>query len=194
MRPIVIAFALGLLSAAAASDTIGSDCRDEDVTFRNDAITIAGTPNLPAGAGPFAAVVLLSGSGPQDRDSALLGFKLFQLDRRVVRRARHCRAAMRRSRCRRIDRHGLAGSTIEDFAGDALAAVHLLRGRAGIDGARVGLVGHSEGAIVVAVAAARSSDVGFIVWMAGSAVSAGEILRMQAASLARAAGAHRERR
>ena len=104
MRPTVIAFAL-VLSATAASDASAQTPRDEDVIFRNGAITIAGTLSLPAGAGPFAAVVLLSGSGPQDRDSDLLGFKPFKLIAESFVAARHCRAAMRRSRCRRIDRH-----------------------------------------------------------------------------------------
>ena len=61
--------------------------------------------------------------------------------------------------------------------------------RPGIDAGAWALIGHSEGALAAAVAAARSADVKFIVWMAGSAVSGGEILRMQAASFARAAGA-----
>ena len=188
MRPTVMAFALAMLSATGASAASAQTPRDEDVTFRNGSITIAGTLSLPAGAGPFPAVVLLSGSGPQDRDSDLLGFKPFKLIAESF--------VQRGIAVLRCDDRGvggstgtIAGSTIEDFAGDALAAVHLLRGRAGIDAARVGLLGHSEGAIVAAVAAARSADVNFIIWMAGSAVSGDEILRMQAASLARAAGA-----
>ena len=188
MRPTVMAFALAMLSATGAAAASAQTARDEDVTFRNGSITIAGTLSLPAGAGPFPAVVLLSGSGPQDRDSDLLGFKPFKLIAESF--------VQRGIAVLRCDDRGVggstgtvAGSTIEDFAGDALAAIHLLRVRAGIDGARVGLLGHSEGAIVAAVAAARSSDVSFIIWMAGSAVSGGEILRMQAASLARAAGA-----
>ena len=162
--------------------------RDEDVTFQNGSLTIAGTLSLPAGAGPFPAVVLLSGSGPQDRDSNMLGFKPFKL---IAESFVHRGIAVLRCDDRGVggSTGTIADSTIEDFAGDALVAVRLLKGRAGIDGARVGLLGHSEGAIVAAVAAARSADVNFIIWMAGSAVSGGEILRMQAASIPRAAGA-----
>ena len=161
---------------------------DEELTFRNGAVSIACTLSIPTGTPPAPAVVLLSGSGPQDRDSDMLGFKPFKLIAESF--------VQRGIAVLRCDDRGvggstgtIAGSTTEDFAGDALAAIQLLRRRAGIDGARVGLVGHSEGAIAAAVAAARSADVKFIVWMAGSAVSGGEILRMQAASLARAAGA-----
>jgi uncharacterized protein len=162
--------------------------REEEVTFRSGSITIAGTVSLPSGPGPFPAVVLLSGSGPQNRDSELFGFRPFKIIAESF--------VQRGIAVLRCDDRGVGGSTgsvadatTEDFAGDALAAVRMLRERAEIDSKRVGLLGHSEGAIVAAIAAARSSDVGFIVWMAGSAVPGSEILRMQADALARAAGA-----
>ena len=78
MRPTVIALALAF-SAVSASVSSAQTHRDEAVTFRNGSVTIAGTLSLPAGAGPFPAVVLLSGSRPQDRDSDMLGFKPFKL-------------------------------------------------------------------------------------------------------------------
>ena len=187
MRLIVIVWAL-VFTAAGAILSSAQTHRDEAVTFQNGSVTIAGTLSVPAGIGPFPAVVLLSGSGPQDRDSDMLGFKPFKLIAESF--------VQRGIAVLRCDDRGVGGSTgtiadstTGDFAGDALAAIQLLRGRAGIDGARIGLVGHSEGAIAAAVAATRSPDVKFIVWMAGSAVSGGEILRMQAASFARAAGA-----
>jgi alpha/beta superfamily hydrolase len=132
--------------------------------------------------------VLLSGSGLQDRDSELFGFRPFKLIADAF--------VQRGIAVLRCDDRGVGGSTgsvaaatSEDFADDAVAAVRVLRARAEIDGAKVGLLGHSEGAIVAAIAASRTSDVAFIVWMAGSAVPGGEILRMQAASIARASGA-----
>ena len=162
--------------------------RDEEVTFRSGSLTIAGTLSLPSGSGPFPAVVLLSGSGLQNRDSEMFGFRPFKLIADAF--------VQRGIAVLRCDDRGVGGSTgsvaaatSEDFADDALAAVRMLRARAEIDGARVGLLGHSEGAIVAAIAASRTSDVAFIVWMAGSAVPGSEILRMQAASIARAAGA-----
>lgn len=187
MRQLLFVCAL-LLSETAAHAATPQTPRDEEVTFQSDSIAIACTLNVPAGRGPFPAVVLLSGSGPQNRDSDLGGFRPFKLIADSF--------GQRGIAVLRCDDRGVGGSTgsladstLEDFADDALAAVGVLRARAEIDGARVGLLGHSEGAIVAAIAAARSSDVAFIVWMAGSAVPGGEILRMQAASLARAAGA-----
>ena len=180
MRHLLIATTLLVLATATLAA--------EEVTFQSGSITIACTFSVPSGKGPFPAVVLLSGSGPQNRDSELLGFRPFQMiaDSFVP-------SGIAVLRC---DDRGVGGSTgsvadatTEDFAADALAAVRLLRERAEIDGKRVGLLGHSEGAIAAAIAAAQSSDVGFIVWMAGSAVSGSEILRMQAGELARAGGA-----
>ena len=162
--------------------------RDEDVTFQSGSITIAGTLSVPTGRGPFPAVVLLSGSGPQNRDSEMLGFRPFKLIADAfVRRG----IAVLRSDDRGVGGSTgvLADATSADLANDALAAVEWLRGRAEIDAARIGLLGHSEGAIVAAIAAAQSRHVNFVVWMAGSAVAGGEVLRMQAAALARAAGA-----
>jgi fermentation-respiration switch protein FrsA (DUF1100 family) len=167
---------------AAASDTR----RDEDVTFRNGSISIAGTLSLPQGPGPFPAVVLLSGSGPQDRDSELGGFRPFKLmadafvDRGIA--------------VLRCDDRGVGGSTgnladstSEDLADDALAAIAMLHARTDIG--RIGILGHSEGAVVASIAASKSRDVAFIVWMAGNAVSGREILQMQAGAMAHAAGA-----
>lgn len=187
MRQLLIVCAL-LFGEMTGHGAYPQGHRDEEVTFRNGSIRIAGTLSIPAGTGPFPAVVLLTGSGPQNRDSELFGFRPFKLMADSF--------AQRGIAVLRYDDRGVGGSTgsvaeatTEDFATDALAAVRVLRGRAEIDGARIGLLGHSEGAIEAAIAASRSSDVGFIVWMAGSAVPGGEILRMQAASLARAAGA-----
>lgn len=187
MRQLLIVFAL-LLCESAAHAAPPPTHRDEEVTFRSGSVTIAGTLSLPSGSGPFPAVVLLSGSGPQNRDSELFGCRPFKLiaDSFVERGIAVLRCD---DRGVGASTGALVESTSKEFADDALAAVRLLRGRAEIEGARIGLLGHSEGAIVAAIAAARSSDVSFIVWMAGSAVPGGEILRMQAASFARAAGA-----
>jgi uncharacterized protein len=161
---------------------------DESVTYRSGAVTIACTLSLPAGNGRFPAVALLSGSGPQDRDSELGGFRPFKLMSDFL-----VGLGIAVLRC---DDRGVGGSsgsvqesTTRDFADDALAAVRMLRARAEIDAARVGLAGHSEGAVVAAIAASVSSDVRFVVWLAGNAVSGAEILGQQAEAMARAGGA-----
>jgi dienelactone hydrolase len=173
---------------AQLSAGAGRQFREEEVTFRSGNITLAGTVSIPSGTGSFPAVVLLSGSGPQNRDSELGGFRPFKLIAHDF--ARRGIAVLR------IDDRGVGGSTgslakstTEDLAGDALAAVRMLSARTDIDSRRIGLVGHSEGAAVAAIAASRSADVAFIAWLAGSAVSGAEIMRTQAEGMARAGGA-----
>lgn len=166
----------------------GPAIRDVDVTFSNGAVTLAGTLTLPAGDGPFPAVVLLTGSGPQNRDEELFGFKPFKIIAEHL--ADHGLAVLR------YDDRGVGGSsgsllasTTEDFAGDALAAVTLLRSRGDIHSRNIGLLGHSEGALAGIIAASRSDTIAFVILLAGSTLRGDEVLRGQAADLARASGA-----
>jgi pimeloyl-ACP methyl ester carboxylesterase len=154
-------------------------------------VTLAGTLTLPAGRGPFPAVVLLSGSGAQNRDSEILGFRPFKL---IAEHLSRTGIAVLRYDDRGVggSSGSIAESTTDDFSGDALAAVRLLAARPDVQASRVGLVGHSEGALTAAIAASKSRDVAFIVWLAGSGVRGDEVLRQQAHDLARAAGADSE--
>jgi uncharacterized protein len=148
---------------------------------------------VPSGAGPFPAVVLITGSGAQDRDESLLGHKPFlvladALGRRGV-------AVLR------VDDRGVGGSTgstktstSEDFAGDVLAGLNFLTGRQEIDGKKLGLIGHSEGGIIAPIAAARSKDVAFIVLMAGTGVPGSQILEAQLQLILKAGGSSESER
>jgi uncharacterized protein len=163
--------------------------KEEEVSFDNKAagITLAATLTTPPGKGPFPAVVLISGSGPHDRDESLMGQKPFlvladYLTRKgiVVLRA---------------DKRGFAKSTgnfatatVVDFAGDAESGVAYLKTRPEVDSRRIGLIGHSEGGIVAPMAAAQNSDVAFIVMMAGPGVRGDEILPAQLILISEAAG------
>jgi pimeloyl-ACP methyl ester carboxylesterase len=151
-------------------------------------VTLAGTLTVPKGAGPFPAVVLISGSGAQDRDETILGHKPFlvladHLSRRGV-------AVLR------VDDRGVGGSsgqtmssTSEDFTGDVLAEVAALKARPEVDPRKIGLIGHSEGGLIAPIVASRSSDVAFIVLMAGPGLPGEQILRRQGELIARAMGA-----
>jgi uncharacterized protein len=148
---------------------------------------LACTLTKPRGAGPFAAVALLTGSGPQNRDEALMGHRPFLVLSDAITR--------RGVAVLRCDDRGIAkstgdfqGATTFDFVGDALAQVAALRARVDIDPAHVGLLGHSEGGLVAPMAAAQSKDVAFIVLLAGTALPGEEILRLQAALISKAAG------
>lgn len=161
----------------------------EDVTFRNDGagITLAGTLTVPSGAGPFPAVVLLTGSGAQDRDETIFDHKPFAVWADALTR--------REIAVLRYDDRGIGGSggggpneTTADFATDAAAAVAFLRTRAGIDPARIGLMGHSEGGVTAPLAVQDGAPAAFVVMIAGPAVPGAGIITEQAALMAAAAG------
>lgn len=160
-----------------------------EVTYRNprDGTTLAGTLNVPEVGGPqHPAVILITGSGPQDRDETLFGHKPFAV------LAHHL--TLGGIAVLRVDDRGVGGSTgstkeatSEDFAGDVLAGVDFLRRQPDINPQRIGLVGHSEGALVAALAAAQSDRVACIVMLGGPGRPGHEILRMQLQAIARAA-------
>ncbi len=155
----------------------------EDVTFANDGITLSGTLTTPV-EGARRAVVLLSGSGPQNRDEELAGHKPFLVLSDYL--TRHDIAVLR------YDDRGVAcsggdfnSSDQYDFAKDAQAAVEFLRGRGFSE---VGVVGHSEGGMVAFILAVDGVP-DFIVSMAGLGVDRRTLLDSQRAAILRAAGA-----
>jgi RNA polymerase sigma factor (sigma-70 family) len=180
------------LSAAARPQTPKPPFpyRSEEVLYENKvgAVSLAGTLTLPPGPGPSPAVIMLTGSGPQDRDENLLGHRPFLVIADTLTR--------RGIAVLRVDDRGVGGSsgsssdsTFEDFAGDALASLGYLKGRKEIDPAKIGLIGHSEGAEIAQLAASRSKDVAFIVLMAGTGLPGDEIFNLQGQLIARAEGA-----
>ena len=183
------ALGLVLLVSAAALAQTAKPYAEEEVAFMNGAIKLAGTLTTPAGAGPFPAFVMVTGSGPQNRDEELFGFKPFAVIADAM--ARRGIATLR------YDDRGIGGSTgsiatatTADFAGDALAGAALLAARPAVDRAHVGVFGHSEGADVAAIAAAKAPDrVAFIVMMAGMAQAGDVVTRRQAEDSARMLGA-----
>ena len=170
---------------------VDSMYRREVVVFSNGEIVLAGELTFPEGDGPHPAVVLISGSGDQDRDSNLVGFPMFAV------LADHLAQVGVASL--RFDDRGVGGSTgdgllatIEDRAGDVEAAVDLLLARDDIDAEGIGLVGHSEGGVVAPLVANRTGSVAFVVLLAAPAVSADEILQAQQRELLDEAGATAE--
>ncbi|MEN8228481.1 MAG: prolyl oligopeptidase family serine peptidase [Bacteroidota bacterium] len=154
--------------------------RVEEVSFRNQEadINLAGTLTIPEGDGPFPAVILLTGSGPQNRDEELFGHKPFLVLADYL--SRNGIAVLR------ADDRGVggstgsfAGSTTGDFATDALAGVNYLKTREEIYTERIGLAGHSEGGMMASIAASSSADVGFIILMAAPGVPFEEIILYQ---------------
>jgi uncharacterized protein len=167
--------------------------REEEVVFPNAkaGILVSGTITVPRGPGPFAAAILLAGSGPLDRDEADSGHRPFlvladHLTRKGI-------AVLR------YDKRGIGkttgdyeNATTADFASDAEVALTFLRNHNQIDGHRIGLIGHSEGGVIAPMIASRSSDVAWLVLLAGPATKGAETLLLQSDLIARAAGMNDE--
>lgn len=162
---------------------------EQEVVFRNEGafIQLAGTFTFPKSNGPHPAVVLISGSGPQDRDEALMGHRPFlvladHLTRNGIAVLRFDDRGVGKSKGK------FSEATTEDFTTDALAAVAYLKTRNEVDNKRIGLAGHSEGGLIAPQAAVQSADVAFIVLLAGVGVPMDELLARQAADILRVMG------
>lgn len=165
--------------------------RTQDVVFDtlDPDVSPVGTLSYPKTGGPFPAIVLVAGSGPHNRDAGMSlhktllvladyftrqGFAVLRYDKRGV---------------------GLTGgrlhpqSTTDEYTADAIAAVRFLKLQANIDSTRIGIVGHSEGGIIAAMAAAEApKDVSFIVMLAGTGLPGIDIKGLQDAAERRGDG------
>ena len=163
--------------------------RIEEVQFTNakEGNILTGTLTIPEGNGPFPAVVLVSGSGQQNRDEELMNHRPFWVIADYL--TRNGIAVLR------YDDRGVGGSegevlnaTSMDFSYDAEAAFDYLRNRKEINAAQIGILGHSEGGIINFMVSARRPEVAFLVSLAGSAVDGIQLLKAQQAAILRASG------
>lgn len=167
--------------------------KSEEVSYESipGKVKIAGTLTIPPGNGPHPAVLLITGSGQQDRDESLLGHKPFLVLADALTR--------RGIAVLRVDDRGIGKSTGDfvnstsfDFAEDVLAGVGFLKTRKEVDSKRIGLIGHSEGGIIAPIVATKTNDVAFIVLLAGTGLTGEEILYLQGRLIAQAAGAKKD--
>lgn len=161
-----------------------------DVTFASDApgVMLAGTLTWPEGPGPFATVVLITGSGPQDRNEELLDHRPFLVLADALARAN---VAVLRYDDRGVGKStgDFAAATTLDFAADVRGAVHYLGSQTTFPVASVGLVGHSEGGLIAPIVADGNADVSFLVLLAGPSVDGASIILSQGRAIAAADGA-----
>lgn len=163
--------------------------QETEVTIKNENadITLAGTLTMPQGKGTYPAIILFTGSGPQDRDESIMGHKPFLvLADYLTRRG----FAVLRLDDRGVGKSGgnFATATTKDFTSDALAAYTYMKSHQSINAKKIGLIGHSEGALVAAEIAAEHPEVAFVVLMAGNAVPGTELLIAQNKALLENAG------
>ena len=162
---------------------------EEEIMFPNiqDNIKLGGTITMPEKEGKYPFVVLISGSGPQNRNEELLNHKPFLIIADHL--SRHGIGVLR------FDDRGVGQSegdhaiaTTADFATDVLAAVAYLKAQPYVDQKKIGLVGHSEGGLIAPMAAAKSADVSYIVLLAGPGVPGDEIILLQQKLIGEAEG------
>jgi len=161
----------------------------EEVVFENKSanINLAGTLSIPTKEGVFPAVILISGSGAQNRDEELLGHKPFLVIADYL--TKNGIAVLR------FDDRGTASSkgnfktaTTLDFATDVEAALEFLKTRKEIDQKKIGLIGHSEGGIIAPMVANKSKNVSFIILLAGTGIPGDELLLLQQELIGSASG------
>lgn len=165
-----------------------------EVEFNNPLasdVTLAGTLTIPEGEGPFACAILLSGSGPQDRNETVFGHQPFLVLSDYLTRNRIA--------VLRYDDRGIAQSTGDfsqatsaDFATDANAAFKFLSKRKEIAPDAIGFVGHSEGGLIAPIAMKDNPSVAFLVMLAGPGTPALQIVKSQNRLIALSQGATEE--
>jgi pimeloyl-ACP methyl ester carboxylesterase len=157
---------------------------EEEVVFENIQanITLAGTLTIPRNNKKAPAVILISGSGPQDRDETFANHKPFwiladHLTRQGI--------AVLRFDDRGVGKStgNFSNATTKDFSTDVVSAVAYLKSRADIDTSNIGLIGHSEGGIIAPLAANQTKEVSFIVLLASTGIPGSEISLMQSISM-----------
>lgn len=158
----------------------------EEVTVAANGHTLAGTLLLPKNRqAPFPVALTITGSGQQNRDQAvpIPGLEEYAPFRQIAESL-----AARGIAVLRVDDRGVGGSTGAEtletatsasFADDVRAQLHFLRSRSDIDGRRIALIGHSEGAIIAPMVAAQDTTVAALVLIAGTAARGDSVLREQ---------------
>ena len=183
---------LGLFALPArgqeASAAFAAADEEVRVSTRDAAVTLAGTLSLPAGDGPHPAVLFLTGSGGHTRDQVISGTPMFKvLSESLVGRGL---AVLR------LDDRGVGGSTgpavrqstMDERVADALAGLRYLLARPEVDAGRVGLLGHSEGAMTGPRLAVDEPRVRFLILLAPPSVSGAEIWVRQQGDILRREG------
>jgi pimeloyl-ACP methyl ester carboxylesterase len=164
--------------------------RAEEVHFANPrapGVTLAGTLTVPPGHGPFPAAILITGSGPEDRDETIFGHKPFAV---LADRLTRAGIAVLRydDRGTAASTGAFAGATSADFATDANAAFAFLRARPEIDRRAIGFIGHSEGGMIAPLAARDNPDIAFFVLLAGPGVPIPQLMEAQRRAIGRSQG------
>lgn len=163
--------------------------KTEEVSVKNepDGITLAGTLTLPSKGTKWAAVVLVTGSGSQNRDEEIMGHKPFLVIADYL--TRNGIAVLRCDDRGTASSQGVyANATNEDFAEDTKAALNYLRNRKEINPKKIGIIGHSCGGTIAFSIAAKDPAVAFIVSLAGVAIKGDSLMLRQVELISKSQG------
>jgi pimeloyl-ACP methyl ester carboxylesterase len=199
-RALLLAFLLAYCHAPSAAGGMQSQSprpneprppfpyMERSVSYPNTAahIVLTGSFTRPQTGGPFPAVLLIPGSGRQDRNETVADHRPFLVLADNL--TRHGIAVLR------VDRRGIGNSTgdfakatTQDLASDAEAGVRYLMARPDVDPKRVGLIGHGEGAMIAPLVADSVPQISFLVLLAAPAVPGEQLLIAQRERAERAA-------
>ena len=160
---------------------------EEEIRFKNGDVTLSGTLTRPNKNDKYPVVVLISGSGAQDRDESLLGHKPFLVLSDYL--TRKGLAVLR------YDDRGFGKSTGDfskattvEFSEDIESAVTFLKSRSDIDPEHIGLIGHSEGGLIASLVAAKDRNIDFIILMAGPGIPGDSLLLLQQQRIGKSMG------
>jgi hypothetical protein len=142
---------------------------------------------IPRGKGPFPAVVLVSGSGAQNRNSEFFNHKPFLVladffTKNGIAVLRYDDRGVGKSK------GNFSTATTADFAFDAQAAFYFLKNQKKIDEKKVGIIGHSEGGMIAPMVAAADTQVRFVVLLAGPGIRMDQLMLKQTEETARLSG------
>ena len=161
------------------------------INIKANNIKLAGTLTIPNNTIKPAVAILITGSGPQNRDEEILNHKPFLVIADYL--TRNGIAVLR------FDDRGVAqsegkqkGATSADFATDVEAAINYLKARNDINPNKIGLIGHSEGGFIAPMVASENRDIAFIVLLAGPGVDGAKVLRTQTKKAFELAGMSKE--
>ena len=187
MRYILLFIACMLLEGLQAQ----SKYQEEQVSIPVEDFQLAGTLSMPKNAKKVPAVILITGSGPQNRDSDILGFKMFA---QIAEALNAQGIAVLRCDDRGVGAStgSLAEATTAHLVQDTWALFRYLQTRPEIDPKRIGLYGHSEGAAIASILAAYHPEIAWIVLAGGSGVSGADLLLEQNRLIGKASGLSEE--
>ncbi len=163
--------------------------KSEDITYTNEnaSLEFGATITIPPGKGPFPAAIMITGSGPQNRDEEIMGHKPFAVIADYLTRMGFV--------ILRTDDRGVGESTgnfreatSADFALDAEAGIRYLLSRPEVNKKKIGIIGHSEGGMIAPMVASGRNDIAFVVLMAAPGIPIRELMTEQNTAILKSAG------